>query len=859
MPPETGRESFPVQRGQKRTRSRQSTIEPGRSRSNTAASKFSRPPRSRGSTTSIQSCSTQYMPEQPVPDGYEPYIRSQFESSQPIYHGNPEEMIMRFGDQLANSGAGALLDPALQENHNSVKPRMDVHYQSHEIHAQNAAVHGLPPELAQPGITGEMHSAHYPNLFEGVENQIPDHILEDHEVSEQGPRKKRGTSSSIANDNELRRLLRQYDGYTLGQMATEVQKHEGAGGKSEKVKQVFAMIWLRENCRKNNGSVRRDRVYCCYAEKCGTERVSVLNPASFGKLVRIIFPNVQTRRLGVRGESKYHYVDLSIIEPEPKPAMDASEFVDQNTGTAGENSQESYTKDRSASSSQNPLDITKSQLSNTSHPPHAQINSHSDRSCGCHSSYTPQPGSISDVDFAAMTAQEKLYLILHFGSVDDSPSSDNDNLHLPSIQGYLPPHSDSDVADALMAIYRSHCISVIDSFRFCKEKNLFRHISAFQGTLTVPVQRLLVHPDIAPWIEECDWLMYQKMVAFIAPLTTQVIPEPVVKAFTSISRRLVVHVEETFKSQPDHVSSARTVPARLFCHLLKRMLDVNQSANSAAAWLCHIENRTKMWEEFHSFLNITDMICKARIPRCSLRGIVDIFKEHVKSLLSPIDNQPSSDVELYDQSLGFQKFAYTTTEGREYTNFPDRWIAFILQLPEIFPSHAPQCIIDKADALWTAILHRFTLEGAHSFSAWWIAKVFFMEMIQWQAEKGGFMYYTPKTLRQFMASSEPAAEPALQPLAMMPGQMNSEMNPSIAAHAGANRPGSIAIVTMDDCSRDRKEATTDDSDMIIRQHSLNNDDSAIALDEDSMLLSGSKYADMTVSDPADAEGDVVVV
>lgn len=60
--------------------------------------------------------------------------------------------------------------------------------------------------------------------------------------------------------------------------------------------------------------MRRDRVYCCYAEKCGSERVSVLNPASFGKLVRIIFPNVQTRRLGVRGESKYHYVDLSVIE-----------------------------------------------------------------------------------------------------------------------------------------------------------------------------------------------------------------------------------------------------------------------------------------------------------------------------------------------------------------------------------------------------------------------------------------------------------------------------------------------------------------------------------------------------------------
>lgn len=76
---------------------------------------------------------------------------------------------------------------------------------------------------------------------------------------------------------------------------------------------------LKENCRKSSGSVRRDKVYCCYAEKCGTERVSVLNPASFGKLVRIIFPNVQTRRLGVRGESKYHYVDLSVIEEKQQP------------------------------------------------------------------------------------------------------------------------------------------------------------------------------------------------------------------------------------------------------------------------------------------------------------------------------------------------------------------------------------------------------------------------------------------------------------------------------------------------------------------------------------------------------------
>lgn len=77
----------------------------------------------------------------------------------------------------------------------------------------------------------------------GVENHLPDHIVEDQEVSEPGTKKKRGASSTVANDNELRKLLRQYEGWSLKQMAAEVMKNEGGGGKAEKVKQVFAMIW----------------------------------------------------------------------------------------------------------------------------------------------------------------------------------------------------------------------------------------------------------------------------------------------------------------------------------------------------------------------------------------------------------------------------------------------------------------------------------------------------------------------------------------------------------------------------------------------------------------------------------------
>ena len=74
------------------------------------------------------------------------------------------------------------------------------------------------------------------------------------------------------------------------------------------------ILRLYSHCvRSKSVSVPRSRVFSSYANGCGTERVPPLNPASFGKLVRIIFPGIATRRLGIRGESKYHYVDLALI------------------------------------------------------------------------------------------------------------------------------------------------------------------------------------------------------------------------------------------------------------------------------------------------------------------------------------------------------------------------------------------------------------------------------------------------------------------------------------------------------------------------------------------------------------------
>ncbi|PYH40300.1 RFX family transcription factor [Aspergillus saccharolyticus JOP 1030-1] len=860
--------------------SRPGTADLMRSRSETVVSRNSRRPRSRGSTASIHSTTTQQTQDQQINDGFPHFLPTQ-PTGHSVFASNPEEIIMRFGQQLSHQVNGASLDPTLQDAHHAVMPRAE-EFAGHAMHS-HLSHHSLSGGIPNHGLSSVPMPQFAAMYDSGIENHVPEHILEENENSEAGAKKKKGSSSSLANDNELRKLLRQYEGFTLKQMAAEVLKHEGAGGKAEKVKQVFAMIWLKENCRKSSGSVRRDRVYCCYAEKCGTERVSVLNPASFGKLVRIIFPNVQTRRLGVRGESKYHYVDLTVIEEkQQKPPPLNPQLPMSGNGSDGVADSRTDEMMQKSVVPQPPADTAEFPSPTTSFTPRFSANI-SNAGCGCPtSSYSYDDSSIT-LENMASQAGKIIHQMLDLPSCD-TPSIDNEDLQLPNIQQYLPANTDPKIAAALAALYRSHCISVIDSFRYCKEKNMLRYFSAFHGTLTVPVQKLLTHPNLAPWIKECDWIMYQKMIAFVAPLTTQVVPKLVLDAFCSISQRLTAHIADTFKTQPTHVSLARLLPAHIFCNLLKHMLDVNQSANAAAAWLCHPDNRNQMWFDFKTLVDPKEMIMKANIPSCAERAVEQILKHDIRSLLTPVtDVNPSTTLPFFtkpdtEEDTKLHKFPVEGATGDDY-NFPDKWISFILNLPAAFPHHRTQCIIQKVDALWDCILRRLTLGGAQSFSAWWMTKVFFHEMMQWQAEKGGFMRYKPSTLQHarmganqqgqtgfLMKPSTLPSHERSQPMMTGDSQLGSDAgvrptpSSTSAESMGRTHDSMPPQVDADSSSNDTEpEKPTNIPESIAGFHAPNNDDSAIDLDDDSMLMTVGKYGDMMASDPADAEGDIVVI
>lgn len=81
--------------------------------------------------------------------------------------------------------------------------------------------------------------------FNGQENQVMEGLNDDQGQEDAGTgdgKKKKGSASSIANDLELRRLFRENQGRALKDVAAQVLANE-RGPKSEKTKQIFAMLW----------------------------------------------------------------------------------------------------------------------------------------------------------------------------------------------------------------------------------------------------------------------------------------------------------------------------------------------------------------------------------------------------------------------------------------------------------------------------------------------------------------------------------------------------------------------------------------------------------------------------------------
>lgn len=196
-----------------------------RPRSNTAGSNNYRRPKSRASTASAHSNSTQTIQQyQQTPESLQPFP-TQYVQTQSISY-TPEEMVARAKQQLINPNQNFAIDPSLQDQTNQARAM--------------SADYPLNGNQALASVSMDQYHS-----FDGKENQPLEDVNEEQPQDDTATgegRKKKGSASSIANDLELRRLFRENQGRSLKNVAAQVLANE-RGPKAEKTKQIFAMLW----------------------------------------------------------------------------------------------------------------------------------------------------------------------------------------------------------------------------------------------------------------------------------------------------------------------------------------------------------------------------------------------------------------------------------------------------------------------------------------------------------------------------------------------------------------------------------------------------------------------------------------
>jgi regulatory factor X len=514
-------------------------------------------------------------------------------------------------------------------------------------------------------------------------------------------------------DQELRNMAQKVLDIPLEQVAEQVKNAESQRDSSvstplpdgkvihiksdvvkERQRQIFGMTWLMRSCDASSKAVvPRNRIYARYVSICAENGLKPLSPASFGKLVRIVFPNLTTRRLGMRGQSKYHYCGLKLIGDDGNSAMTSS----ANTPLHNHSGLES------------------------SFLPGTPYGSNSPASYQSHVS-TPLPSnSTTSTSVATITSfmNEHVSLELKFDPeilklINEKSSELEGPIGLPDIKPYLPPNTDMDTADTLYGLYKSHCTSIFEAMRYVQINKLYALLTNFDASLTIPVLKLYCAPSMSSWIIASDTIMYQTIVKMLAKLALQEIPNAVLQQLKQVAQCYTEKLHISMKKMPEKLVRSRLIISRHFAHLISRLVRVSETGQSANNVLSHTLDRKLMHDDWVKNVDV-EQIASKELP-CdgdNFKRAVEVLRVKVPELL--------------------------TKQDSEHESFINEWGLFIASLPEGFEGIPPRLFLLCTSALLTSALREISLAGGPGFGGWWVVRCWVDEWIGWCAELGGFL------------------------------------------------------------------------------------------------------------------------
>lgn len=291
---------------------------------------------------------------------------------------------------------------------------------------------------------------------------------------------------------------------------------------------------------------------------CNEHKLDAVNAASFGKLIRSVFTGLRTRRLGTRGNSKYHYYGIRVKpgshlmsaldekQPQNSPANNSSGSGGGSAGGVGIGGQNTF-------------------------------NSRNSRKLGAKpETYEACSQFLGDGSCA----------IPIFPAIDLS-------------QGF-PEEINLEDVDTLRSIYREHCEAFLDAIlnlEFSTVESLWREFWRAQDNnngdeceeekyLSRSKLYILCQSEsVQHFIKQVDLAFYQNMVNVLIPDVLRPIPSSLTQAIRNFSKNLENWLSTAMSGCPDKILQIKMSTVTAFGQTLRRYTSLNHLAQAARAVL----------------------------------------------------------------------------------------------------------------------------------------------------------------------------------------------------------------------------------------------------------------------------------
>ncbi|XP_055087679.1 transcription factor RFX3 isoform X1 [Periophthalmus magnuspinnatus] len=404
------------------------------------------------------------------------------------------------------------------------------------------------------------------------------------------------------------------------EMAIEtLQKSEGLSSQRSSLLNSH-LQWLLDNYETAEGvSLPRSTLYNHYLRHCQEQKLDPVNAASFGKLIRSIFMGLRTRRLGTRGNSKYHYYGIRVKPDSPLNRLQ-------------EDMQYMALRQQPVQQKQRFKPVQKFDTSSGD----------SYSGGGQH-----QPG-VAEQTVIAQSQHHQQFL--------DASRALPDFIELNLGQSLTPENISQEDVKALQSLYREHCEAILDvvvNLQFSLIEKLWQtfwrytppdsaegatvtensSISEIEGRL--PRSQLIVlcrHDSVLKWMSTCDHLMYQALVEILIPDVLRPIPSALTQAIRNFAKSLEGWLTNAMNAIPQRMIQTKIAAVSAFAQTLRRYTSLNHLAQAARAVLQNTSQINQMLSDLNrvDFANVQEQA--SWVCQCE-EGVVQHLEQDFKATL----------------------------------------------------------------------------------------------------------------------------------------------------------------------------------------------------------------------------------